>query len=501
MKLNNQLIRILLILLGNGCQPTSQPNFDQPIEKNIQLDSTLLGVSVIADSLFVPWELVWGPDDWIWVTERPGTISRINPQTGEKKVLLQLAIGDRPEGTQAMIVHPDQENYPYVFINYKCFNSDSIRYNVVERYTYTGDTLIEPKRIMEFPAGRSHNGARLAFLGSEHVLWATGDQVEKEAPQDVNNINGKVLRFDLDGQIPEDNPIPGSYTYALGFRNMQGMIVTPKGVIYTSEHGDATEDEINRIVPGGNYGFPNIEGKVDNDLEAAFAKKHQTLPPLISWTPTIAPAGLDYYAGNTIPEWHNSLLLVMLKGQGLRVLNLNEAGDAITGETVFLEKHYGRIRDICVSPSGDVYISTSNHDWNPMTEPDGLDDRILRIARVDTASYPPLRGKTPEQSQSGILDGETLYQQYCFSCHKAKGKGLEGIYPALAGSAVVADSTQLIRTVLYGLDTGTYQMPAFDFLDEDAVNKILNYVRTSFGNQLDSVHYVAHKEDYSKSGY
>src|SRR5690606_16567086 len=101
---------------------------------------------------------------------------------------------------------------------------------------------------------RSHNGARLAFLGSEHVLWATGDQVEKEAPQDVNNINGKVLRFDLDGQIPEDNPIPGSYTYALGFRNMQGMIVTPKGVIYTSEHGDATEDEINRIVPGGNYG-------------------------------------------------------------------------------------------------------------------------------------------------------------------------------------------------------------------------------------------------------
>src|SRR5690606_19659190 len=132
--------------------------FKQEVEQNIQLDSTMLSVSLVADSLFVPWELVWGPDDWIWVTERPGTISRINPVTGEKRELLRLAIGGRPEGTQAMIVHPDLKRYPYVYINYKRFNDDSIRYNVVERYTYREDTLVEPRLIMESLAGKGHNG-------------------------------------------------------------------------------------------------------------------------------------------------------------------------------------------------------------------------------------------------------------------------------------------------------------------------------------------------------
>src|SRR5690606_258718 len=113
-----------------------------------------------------------------------------------------------------------------------------------------------------------------------------------------------------------------------------------------------------------------------------------------------------------------SLLLVMLKGQGLRVLKLNDEGTAVIKEEIFLEKMYGRIRDICVSPAGDVYMSTSNHDWNPMTTPAERDDRILRIARVDAAVKPPLTAKTKEQSEVNVSTGETIYQQYCFSCHK-----------------------------------------------------------------------------------
>lgn len=490
MKIRNNIFSVLLfMLLVLGCEQRGKQIFSQKVVQNIQLDSTVLGVSIIADSLFVPWELVWGPDNWIWVTERPGTISRINPVTGEKRVLLQLAIGDRPEGAQAMIVHPDLDKHPYVFINYKRFNSDSIRYNVVERYTYRGDTLVEPKLIMESEAGKGHNGARLAFQSDERILWATGDQALKETPQDMNNVNGKVLRFDLDGNIPNDNPFPNSYVYALGFRNMQGLVVTPSGKIYTSEHGDATEDEINLIASKGNYGFPNIEGIVDNDLERQFARKHHAIPPLIAWTPTIAPAGLDYYHSSSIPEWKNALLLTMLKGQGLRVLNLNEEGNKIIKEEIFLEKMYGRIRDLCISPVGDVYISTSNHDWNPMTEPDEFDDRIIRIAKVKTAVNVPLIAKTMEQSTTEKKTGETLYQQYCFSCHKAKGEGLKGIYPALAGSAMVGDEQRLVQTVRNGRSTGEYAMPAFDFLNEEDLNKVLNYVRTSFGNELDSINF------------
>src|SRR5690606_20810523 len=111
------------------------PVFNQEVEENIQLESTMLGVSVIADSLFVPWEILWGPDNWIWTTEQNGVVSRINPETGEKKVLLRLAIGDRPEGAQGMIVHPNQSKFPYVFINYKVKRGKQLLC-VVERYTY-----------------------------------------------------------------------------------------------------------------------------------------------------------------------------------------------------------------------------------------------------------------------------------------------------------------------------------------------------------------------------
>lgn len=476
-----------LIFSISSCQLKTEEVFTQEVEHNIQLDSTLLSVSVIADSLVVPWELVWGPDNWIWVTEERGTVQRINPTTGEKRLLLQLPIGERPEGLQSMLVHPDQDNYPYVYLNYKRFDSEGIRFNVVERYTYRNDTLAEPKLILIDKAGRSHTGARLAFHGPEHILWATGDQFLKDAPQDMNNLNGKVLRMDLEGNVPDDNPFPGSYIYALGFRNMQGLTVTPSGTIYASEHGDATEDELNLIQPGGNYGYPNIEGIVDNDLERAFEKEHQTIPPLIAWTPTIAPAGLDFYHSDKIPEWTNSLLLVMLKGQGLRVLNLDDPGEKVIKEEIFLEKIYGRIRDICISPAGDVYVSTSNHDWNPMTEPDDRDDRILCIAKVKTAVKPPLKAKTMEESHAELATGETIYQQYCFSCHKAKGEGLEGIYPALVGSEIVKAEDKLMEIALNGELSGDYAMPAFNFLTVDEMYKVLNYVRASFGNDLDSI--------------
>lgn len=479
---------LVLVFIVTACQtqPVEQ-SFDQEVEQNILLDSTMLGVSVVSDSLIVPWELVWGPDDWIWVTEERGTVHRFNPVTGEKRLLLQLTIGPRPEGLQSMIVHPDQEQYPYVYLNYKAFDSDSVRFNIIERYTFKKDTLTEPKLILENKAGRSHTGARLAFHGPERLLWATGDQFAKAYPQDLNNLNGKVLRMDLDGNVPDDNPYPGSYVYAYGFRNMQGMAVTPDGTVYVSEHGDATEDELNLIVPKGNYGYPNIEGVVDNDLEREFAQKHQTVSPLMNWTPTIAPAGLAYYDSDKIPEWNNALLLVMLKGQGLRVLKLNEEGNKVVKEEIFLEKMYGRIRDLCVSPAGDVYLSTSNHDWNPMTTPAERDDRILRIARVDKTVKAPLRAKTIDQSNAELTSGETLYQQYCFSCHKEKGEGLEGIYPALVGSDVVKDKSRFIQTVMYGVTADGYAMPSFGFLEDHALYKVLNYVRTVFGEELDEV--------------
>jgi mono/diheme cytochrome c family protein len=222
----------------------------------------------------------------------------------------------------------------------------------------------------------------------------------------------------------------------------------------------------------------------DQDYEKAYAKQHNAIEPLYSWTPTIAPAGLDYYNSDNIPEWKNSLLLTTLKGKSLRLLKLNEQGDKVVDEKIYLENVYGRIRDLCISPEGDIYISTSNRDWNPMIEPTAIDDRILRIARVEKADKTPLKAKDMELEKLSHQTGEVLYQKYCLACHKLNGKGLEGTFPSLAGSKIVANAKDFIPFVLKGSDKG---MPSFKFLNDEELGKILTFVGSSWGNKTDSI--------------
>ena len=487
----NSKVRVLVLLfstiLFNSCTQSSKQLFNQEVDVNIQLDSSVLSVSVIADSLDVPWEIAWGPDNWIWITEQKGIVSRINPTTGDKVDLLILenVWMKRTSGLLGMIVHPDQKEYPYVFVNYT-FERDSQYFSRLERYTYKGDTLIEPKIIMEIPAGTGHNGSRLAFSGKDKLFWATGDIAKTGNAQDINNLNGKILRMDFEGNIPADNPIKDSYVWALGLRNVQGLVSASNGRLYASEHGDAIEDEINLIAPTSNYGWHNIEGMHDQDFEKEFAELHNAVEPIKSWTPTIAPAGLDYYSSDGIPEWKNALLLTTLKGKSLRVLKLSNDGSKVVGEDIFLEGIYGRIRDLCISPEGDVYISTSNHDWNPMSKPHADDDRILRIARVEKAVKSTLTAKDTALELESHNTGEVLYQKYCLACHKNNGKGLPGTFPSLANSPFVADEKSLIPKVLYGFE-GEISMPGFNFLSNDELSKLLNYVRRSFGNKSDSL--------------
>jgi glucose/arabinose dehydrogenase len=127
-------------------------------------------------------------------------------------------------------------------------------------------------------------------------------------------------------------------------------------------HGESTDDEINIIEKGGNYGWPYVQGYVDADSvrEVKFDATHNPVDPIIAWTPTIAPSGLDYYNSDAILPWKNSLLLAVLKDEKLAQLKLNEAGTEIISERDFLEHRYGRLRDVAISPSGDVYVCTDN---------------------------------------------------------------------------------------------------------------------------------------------
>ena len=143
----------------------------------------------------------------------------------------------------------------------------------------------------------------------------TGDAQQQPQAQNPASLNGKILRLNLDGTIPANNPTPGSPVYTLGHRNPQGLVQLPNGRIYSSEHGPNNDDEINQIEAGRNYGWPNVEGYCDLPAEATFCAANNVREPLTVWTPTIAPAGLTYYDHPAIPGWRGSLLLAVLKDQ------------------------------------------------------------------------------------------------------------------------------------------------------------------------------------------
>ena len=209
----------------------------------------------------------------------------------------------------------------------------------------------------------------------------TGDALQASEAQNRASLNGKILRLNLDGTIPANNPTAGSRVYTLGHRNPQGLLQLANGRVYSSEHGPSTNDEVNRIEPGRNYGWPNVEGYCDLPNEQVFCAANNVREPLTTWTPTIAPAGIAYYDHPAIPGWRGSLLLTALGARKLVQLPLAANGDAITTRTDFLTT-FGRLRSVCVG--------TSNRDGRGT--PAATDDRILVLENRAFVSATRLAG-------------------------------------------------------------------------------------------------------------
>jgi aldose sugar dehydrogenase len=447
----------------------------------IDLDSTRIGIKTIAAGQNAVWDLVWGPDNWIWFTDQDGKVSRLNPETGEIKTLLQIGDYYRKRlGLMSMVLHPDWKKYPHVFINYTRIHSDSSITSRLVRYTYDGRVLKDPLLLREIPGYLGHNGSRLVISAERKLFWATGDLKQKETVHNQAFANGKVLRLNLDGTIPADNPYPGSAAWCMGFRVPQGLTFTANGNLFIAEHGDATDDEVNLVSKNANYGWPYVAGVCDQPNEQSYCSKNSTVMPVKAWTPTIAPAGMDYYNGN-IAEWKNALLLTTLKDQSLRVLHLDPGQAKVTGEDIMFSKRFGRLRDVCVSPSGDIYLATSNRDWNPPANfPVASDDRIVRISSL--GRIPESRRKRVVKKVAAAEDGASLYASYCESCHKPDGHGVAGSFPSLVGSKRVAGKSEIFAGVLLNGSQGAggEAMPAFGFLSDDQLSTLASYVRTRF---------------------
>lgn len=367
-----------------------------------------LQTRTVIDNIGIPWEILWGPDNMIWMTERQGRVSRLNPETGEAIVIATI-----PEvkqinegGLMGMALHPDFPATSQVFVAYTYDNNGGTGVRVA-RYTYDNATLINPVILIEDIQGASiHDGCRLLFAPDNTLLVTTGDASNQSLPQDHNSLNGKILRINPDGTIPSDNPWPGSRLYTTGHRNPQGICFGPDGKLYSSEHGPNNDDEVNLIVPGRNYGWPVVQGFCNLPAEQTFCADSNVVEPLVAWTPTLAVCGLQYYNNPAIPEWQNSLLLVTLKASKLLSLQLSSDGTQIIDEKEYLAGAFGRLRDVCVAPDGRVFVSTSNASNNKVIEITGETPVLVELTpSADTLNFGTLlQSETQAQRELSITN-------------------------------------------------------------------------------------------------
>jgi glucose/arabinose dehydrogenase len=353
------------LILGFTCNQGQRPSAaDAP------------GIRVVKNGLQHVWEITWAPDNHIWFTEREGRISRMDPANGSISFSFTIpdVIARGEGGLLGMAFHPDFLKNGYLYVVYDYHVEGDYREKLV-RYTYRNNTLSDPKILVDgIRAAGIHNGSRIWVTreANPKIFLTTGDASHQDLPQQTTTINGKVLRLNADGSIPSDNPFPNNPVWSYGHRNPQGLVMA-NNILYEAEHGASIEDEVNIIEKARNYGWPEVEGPC-NGNEIPFCNSNRIVEPI--WSTggsTLAVCGLDYYNGNRIPQWKHSLLLVTLKNSSLRQLKLSADGRSVISAHTFFKNNWGRLRDICISPDGKVYISTSN----------GNDDKIIEVSQVE----------------------------------------------------------------------------------------------------------------------
>lgn len=364
MKKKHLIIFLTVIFIVFGCKKSARKTPEAAVPA-VNID-----IQILTQNLSFPWELIWGSDNMIWMTERGGKISRINPVSGVPTLLYTIpdvkSLGEG--GLLGMVLHPSFSTDPYVFVAYNYDKAGSYTEKIV-RYTYNGASLANPIVILDnIPASSIHNGCRLLISPDLKLFISTGDAANQLSAQNINLLSGKILRLNLDGTIPSDNPISNSPVWSFGHRNPQGLVFI-NSILFSSEHGPNVDDEINIIQKNRNFGWPNVNGFCNESAEQTFCANNNVVEPIKSWTPTIAVSGIDYYNHNAIPQWKNSILLTTLKDQTLYHLKLNTSADKIDEVKEIFRGSYGRLRDVCVAPDGKVYVATSN----------GSNDKILVI--------------------------------------------------------------------------------------------------------------------------
>jgi aldose sugar dehydrogenase len=328
-------------------------------QSTLVIGTTTVAVDTVYTGLDVPWEILYGTDDHLWITERKGRVSRIDPAAKTRTVVLDITADVYAEQEAGLLGMAINYQTNEVFLVYTYGIASNVKEKLV-KYTYNGTTLVSPVVILDnIKGGTAHNGSRLMFLPDGTLLMTTGDAQTGAFAQDFGHLNGKVLRILQNGSIPGDNPSPSQFTYSFGHRNCQGICLGPTGKIYASEHGPTTDDEFQEVLPNRNYGWPDVAGFCDSPSESAFCAANNVKEPLLHWTPTIAPAAVTYYENNSFPEFNGRFLLTTLRTKKLVAIELNAAGTASVSEASYLQNLFGRLRCTRTGSSKEIYIGTN----------------------------------------------------------------------------------------------------------------------------------------------
>ena len=324
-----------------------------------------------AEGLTLPWSIAFLPDGSALVTELGGQLRRIDSMgtVGEPIESVPAVYFAGQGGLFDVLLHPEFSRNQLIYLSYaqgrpKNNGTAIARARLVENHLEAVEVIF---RNFTRKDTAVHYGGRMAFLADGTLLLTTGDGFDyREAAQDVNSGLGKVLRMNADGSSAQGNPFSDSpYVYSYGMRNQQGLAVSRSGVIWLHEHGPRGGDELNRIEPAVNYGWPAITfGKDYNGaVISPYTEWEGMAQPEHFWVPSIAPSGLTIYEGNLFPEWKGDLFLGALVDHEVRRLDLS-GGKVIAEEALFSELE-ARIRDVRTGPDGALYILTP--------------DRIVRV--------------------------------------------------------------------------------------------------------------------------
>ena len=357
------IVAALIVSIVILTSPSSPPPIPEPPKNNTQNQF----VEILATNLEKPWSIDFA-DKRIFISEKGGTIRVIDSGELLDDPLVTLRTADVFDGgLLGIAVHPnfEQNNILYAYYTY---SEEGELWNKLIQIKESDSKIIEAKTILDKVPGSSFSNGGIIKFGPDSKLYVGTGIVSdlSHESQNLESLQGKVLRLNDDGTVPDDNPFDDSLVYTYGHRNPKGMAWDSLGNFYLTEIGPTKNDEINLITPGKNYGWPDVQ---------CYSTNAEFVNPLKCFDPSLEPGGIIFYTGDKL-GLENFMILASQKASNLYKAEVDENGVNLEGSIL---SGVGRIRDVAQGPDGYLYVITSNTDGKAFPSDD--DDKLLRIMK------------------------------------------------------------------------------------------------------------------------